>query len=105
MGNQLCELGLSHPAGAEGIDAIANRLGYADGIGELDFGAVGEAGSDDVLGDVAGRISNRAIGLGRILTLEGTAALTTYAVVSIDDDFAAGKAGVAHWAADDEAAG
>ncbi len=82
-----------------------DRLGHADGVGELDFSARGQAGSNHVLGDVAGHVAGRAIDLRRIFAGERAAAVTAHAAVGIDDDFASGEAGIAVRTADDEAAG
>ena len=80
-------------------------MGDADRVGDLDLAALGEAGGDDVLGDVAGRVGGRAVDLGRVLAGEGAAAVAGHAAVGVDDDLAAGEAGVADRAADHELAG
>ncbi len=65
---------------ASGIFAVPNvshvnahRPGDADGIGDLHFAASGQAGGDDVFGDVAGRIGRRPVHLRRVLAGEGAA--------------------------------
>ncbi len=60
---------------------------------------------DDVLRDVARGVRRRAIDLRRILAGERAAAVRRGAAVGVDDDLAAGEAGVAVRAADLEAAG
>ncbi len=100
-----CSLLAPDLAGAEGIDQHADRLGDADGIGELHFAALGQAGGHDVLGDVARHVGGGTVHLGRVLAAESAAAVTAHAAVGVDDDLASGQAGVAHGAADDEAAG
>ena len=80
-------------------------MGDADRVGDLDLAALGEAGGDDVLGDVAGGVGGRAVDLGRVLAGEGAAAVAGHAAVGVDDDLAAGEAGVADRAADHELAG
>ena len=45
----------------------------------------------------------RAIDLGRIFAAERAAAVAAHAAVGVDDDLAAGEAGVAHRSADHEA--
>ena len=92
-------------AGVVGIDIERQRLRHADRIGELDRAARGEAGGDDVLGEVAGDIGGRAIDLGRVLAAERAAAVRGRAAIGIDDDLAAGQPGVAVGSADLEAAG
>ena len=92
-------------AGALGVDVHADRLGDADGVGQLHFAAIGQAGGDDVLGHVPGHVGRAAIDLGRVLAAERAAAVTAPAAVGVDDDLAAGQAAVAVRTADDEAAG
>ena len=77
----------------------------ADRIRDLDLAAVGETGGDDVLRDVARGVRGRAVDLRRILARERTATVRRSAPVGVDDDLAAGQAGVAHRAADHELAG
>ena len=105
LAQRLLELGLVDLAGAVQVDIDRQRLGDADGVGELDRAAVGEAGRDDVLGEIARGIGGRAVDLGRILAGEGAAAMRRRAAIGVDDDLAAGEAAVAVRAADDELAG
>ena len=90
-------------AGAERLERDRDGLRDADRVGDLDLAAVGEAGGDDVLRDVARRVRGRAVDLRRILAAERAAAVPADAAVRVDDDLAAGQPGVAHRAADDEA--
>ena len=96
---------LGDGGGAEGLDHHRDRLGHADGVGHLHLAAGGQAGGHHVLGDVAPHVGGRAVDLGGVLAAEGAAAVAAHAAVGVDDDLAAGDAGVAHGAADDEAAG
>ena len=50
-------------ARAEGVDQHRDRLGDADGIGQLHLAAFRQLRGDDVLGDVAAPCSGRAIDL------------------------------------------
>ena len=77
----------------------------ADRVRDLDLAAVGEPGGDDVLRDVARGVGGRAVDLRRILARERAAAVRRRAAVGVDDDLAAGQAGVAHRPADHELAG
>ena len=77
----------------------------ADRVGDLDLAAVGEPGGDDVLRDVARGVRGRAVDLRRVLARERAAAVRRGAAVGVDDDLAAGQAGVAHRPADHELAG
>src|SRR3546814_19763981 len=61
-------------AGAVGVDIEGERLGNADGVGELDGAALRETGGDDVLREVAGDIGGRAVDLGRVLAADRAAA-------------------------------
>ena len=105
LAERLLELGLVDLAGAVQVDIDRQRLGDADGVAQLDRGAVGEAGGDDVLGEIARGIGGRAVDLGRVLAGEGAAAMRGRAAIGVDDDLAAGEAGVAIGTADDELAG
>ena len=91
--------------GAEGVDVDRQRLGHADGIGELHRGALGHAGGDDVLGQVARRVGRRAVDLGRILARERPAAMRCRTAIGVDDDLAARQARVAIRPADHEGTG
>ena len=96
------EFALAHFVRAEGVDGDGDRLGITDGVGKLDFGAVGEAGGDDVLRHPASHVSGAAVDFARVLAAESAAAVTAHAAVAVDDDFASGQAGVALRSADDE---
>ena len=105
LSDQVGDLGVGDLAGAEGVDVDADRLGNADGVGELNLASLGQAGGDDVLGDVAGHVGGRAVDLRGVLAAESAAAVAAHAAVGVDDDLAAGHAGVAVRTADDELAG
>ena len=102
---RLLQLGLLDVAGAMQVGVDRQRLGDADGVGELQGASVGEAGGDDVLGEVAGGIGGGAVDLGRILAGEGAAAMRGRAAVGVDDDLPPGQAAVAVGAADEEFSG
>src|SRR5262249_51254070 len=70
-----------------------------------DRAAFGNAGGDDVLGEIARGIGGRAVDLGRVLAGEGAAAGRGVAAIGVDDDFAASEAAVPVGAADYEIAG
>ena len=92
-------------AGAERLDRERDRAGDADAVGDLDLEPVGEAGRDDVLRHPARRVRRGAVDLRRVLARERAAAVTGHAAVRVDDDLAAGQAGVAHRPAGHEPAG
>ena len=94
-----------HRLGVERVEVHADRIGVADGVGELQLAACGEAGRHDVLRHPAAHVGGAAVDLRRILARERAAAVPAHAAVAVDDDLAAGEAGVALRAADDEAAG
>ena len=81
-------------ASAEGVHPDRDRLGHADGIGQLDLAALGQTGGHHVLCHPAGGIGRRAVHLGGILAGEGAAAVGGGAAVSIHNDFPAGEPGV-----------
>ena len=96
---------LGNMCGAKGVDHDRQWLGNADGVGQLDFAAVGQTGGDHVLGDPARGIRGGTVDLGAVLATKGAAAVTAVAAVGVDDDLAAGEARVAHGAAHDKATG
>ena len=65
-------------ARAKGFDVDGYRMSYADCISKLQFAFVSQAGSDDVLGNIARCISSRAVDLCGILTGESAAAMYYY---------------------------
>ena len=91
-------------SGAVQVRIDRQRLGDADGVGELQRAAVGEAGRHDVLGEIARRVGGRAVDLGGVLAREGAAAVRSRSAVGVDDDLAAGQPAVAVGAADEELA-
>ena len=92
-------------AGAERLDEHADRLGLADRVGDLRLAPTGQTRGHDVLRHPAHRVRGRPVDLRRVLAGERTAAVASHPAVGVDDDLAAGQTGVAHRAADDEAAG
>src|ERR1035437_5681533 len=100
LANQLGQLGLANPAGAEGLNANADRIGNANGVSQLNFCPLGQAGGNDVFGDVARHVSRAAVDLRRIFSRESAAAVTPGSAVGVHDDFAAGEPGLAHGSPD-----
>ena len=88
-----------------GVDIEGQRLGDADRIGDLDGAALGKAGGDHILREIARDIGGRTIDLGRVLAAERAAAMGRRAAIGVDDDLAAGQAGVPVRTTDFEAAG
>src|SRR5690606_36692155 len=103
--HQFHDLGVRDTAGAEGVDQHGGRLSDADGVGQLYFTLLRDAGGHDVLGNVARQIGGRTVNLGGVLAGEGTATVARVAAVGVDDDLASGQAAVTVGAADHEAAG
>ncbi len=90
---------------AEGLNVRSDRACLADGVGNLDLGALGQSGGHHVLGNPPHGVSGRTVHLGRILAGESSAAVAGESAVGVHDDLAAGEAGVAYGTADDEGAG
>src|SRR5207245_8742610 len=81
-------------AAAFGVDGYIDRLRDADRIGKLHLALPRETGGDDVLRNVARSVRGRAVDLRRILARERAAAMRGRAAVCVDDDLAAGGAGI-----------
>ena len=92
--NQLGEFDFVDFGGTKAFDANRYRASHADGIRQLHFKAIGQPSGDDVFGDIAGGIGGATIDLGRIFARECTTAVAGHATVGVDDDFAAGQAGI-----------
>ncbi len=92
-------------ARAKAVDKDGDRPGNADGIGDLDFEALGKTCSDNVLCHVPCRIGTGTVNLGGILTGKGAAAMAGETAIGIDDDLSAGESRIAMWAPDYETAG
>ena len=93
-----------HQARAHEVHHDGDRLGHADGIGDLDFAFLRHPGGHDVLGDMAGHVRGAAIDLGRILAGKTAAPMASLAAVGVHDDFPTGQAAVAHGPAHHETA-
>ncbi len=81
-------------SGPEGLDVQAHGASAADGVGHLNLATLASAGGDDVLGDPAHGVGGGAVHLRGVLAGESTAAVTGHAAVGVDDDLAAGQAGI-----------
>ena len=87
----------------ESIEADGDGMGMANGVGELDFHTVGQAGGDNVLSNIATHVGCAAVDFGGIFSTEGATPVATRPAVGIDDDFAAGETAIAFGSPDDEA--
>src|SRR5205823_876385 len=96
---------LRYLTGAVGVDIDRQRSRHADRVSELQSAAAGKTGSDDVLGDIARGVCRRTIDLRRVFTGKCAAAMRRRAAIGVDDNLAAGEAGVAVRAADIEFSG
>uniref|UniRef100_A0A804N322 Uncharacterized protein n=1 Tax=Zea mays TaxID=4577 RepID=A0A804N322_MAIZE len=92
-------------AGAVRVDEHGQGLRHADGVRHLHEAAAGEAAGHDALGGLPGHVGAAAVHLGGVLAGEGATAVGSPAAVRVDDDLAAGEAGVTVGPADDEAPG
>src|SRR6266436_3387961 len=93
--NRTFDLLVIHFAGAERVDADANRIGVADGVGELHFAAISQLRSDHILRDPASHVSRAAIDFARVLPGKRAAAVASHSTVSIATALAAGDSGIA----------
>ena len=103
--DDLQELVFRDDRGVVSVDHDGQRVGQADGVGHLDFAALGQARGHHVFGHVAQHVGGGAVHLGGVFAGEGAAAVIAPAAVGVDDDLAAGDAAVAQGAAHHKAAG
>ena len=80
---------------AKGIDGDGGGLCHPNGVGDLNFAAVGQTGGNDILGHIAPGISCRAIHFGWVFAGEGPATMAGSATVGVNDDLATGEAAIA----------
>ena len=99
------DLVVAHGAGVMRVDIQRQRLRHADGIGDLDSAARGQACGNHVLGQVPGDVGGGPVHLGRVLAAERTAAVRGRTAIGVDDDLAPGQARVTVRPADLEATG
>merc|ERR1712137_1538714 len=81
--------------GAVGLHEERQRLGDANGVGELHERTLAEAALYHRLGHLTANVRSRAVNLGGVLPRERTTAVGTPAAVGVDDNFAACQAGIA----------
>lgn len=103
LGDHEAEFFFGDGAGAEGIDHDGDGFSDADGVGELNFAAGGEASGNDVFGDVSGHVCGGAVDFAGVFSGESAATVASHAAVSIDDDLASCESAIAHGAADNKA--
>src|SRR6516164_4854668 len=84
------------------IDVDRQRLGYTDGIGELDGAAISETCRHHVLGEIARGVGSRAVNLGGILAGKSAPAVRSRPPVGVDDDLATGEPAIPIGSADEE---
>src|SRR4029077_18597762 len=87
----------------KGLDQHAHGLCYTDRVSQLHFALIGQSRRHNILGNVPRHVSCGTIDLGRIFPAEGTTAWAPNSAVGIDNDLAAGEAGITHRSANDEA--
>lgn len=66
------------------VDKDGQGLGNSDGVGELDEDALGEAGSDEGLGDPATGVGSRTVDLGPVLSRESSSSVGSPSPVRVD---------------------
>src|SRR5262249_35291584 len=89
----------------ESIDADTHRLRMANGIRELDFTSIRQAGGDNILCDPTSHVSCAPIDFGRVLSRERAAAVASHSAIGIADNLAASYARVPLRAASHKSAG
>lgn len=91
--------------GAVGLNEKRKGLSYANGVGQLNEGATGQPGVNERLGDPARKVGSGAVNLGVVLAGESTSAVGSPPSIGINNDLAAGEAGITLGTTDDEETG
>lgn len=102
LADDLDELVRGLGGGAVGVDEDGQGLSDTNGVGQLDQGTAGKAGSDQGLGDPTSQVGSGAVDLGEVLAGEGATTVGTPATVGVDNDLTAGQTGVTLGTTDDE---
>src|SRR5690606_13174573 len=87
------------------IDVHHDGVDDTDRVGEADLASTRESGCHNVFRSPPRRVGSRTVDLRGVLAAERAAAVGRSATVRVDDDLAAGEAGITVRPADDEAAG
>lgn len=102
LADDLDELVRGLGGGAVGVDEDGQGLSDTNGVGQLDQGTAGKAGSDQGLGDPTSQVGSGTVDLGEVLAGEGTTTVGTPATVGVDNDLTACQTGVTLGTTDDE---
>ena len=85
-----------------GVHEDIDGLSKTDGIAHLHKHLVGNAGSHHVFSNIASSICRRAVHLRRVLTREGTTAVSPFSTIGVDNNLATRQTCVAMRSANDE---
>ena len=88
------------PSRIVAVDVERQRIGNADGVGQLQQTFVGQSGGNHVFSQITQHIGGRTVNLGCVFARKGTAAVRRVAAVVVNDNFAAGQGGIAARAPD-----
>src|SRR5258708_2614868 len=91
--------------GSKRVNAYADRIGIADGIGELNFTPIGQTRRYHVLSNVPAHIRRRSIYFRRIFTRKRAATVSAHSAVGVDNNFSSGQSRIAFRTTDDESTG
>ena len=103
VSDDLQQLLIALHSGAECIYAQGDRIALADGISNLHLTAFSQPVGHDVLRDITAIVCGAAVYFGRVLGREAAAADAAHAAISIADDLASGRAGIAEASVHDKA--
>src|SRR3989344_618533 len=95
---------LGNFSSTKSIHSNRQWLWHADGVCHLHLQLFCQSRGNQIFRNIPSHITSRSVDLGVVLAREASAAVTAPATISVHDDFAAGKSGVALWTADHEPA-
>ena len=87
-------VGQAMVGGAEGFHIEADGFCPANGVGDLDFGPVGEAGGNNVFRHPPHGVRPGSVHLAGVFPGECAAPVAGHAAVGVNNDFSAGQAGI-----------
>src|SRR5439155_21113755 len=90
---------------SKGVHQNRNRLGYTDGISELNFTFVGQTRGHNIFGHITGRVSCATVNFGRVFSGKRSSPMSRPATVTIYNDLSSGQSSISARPANHECAG
>src|SRR5207244_4473588 len=104
-GNEFDKLLRTDFACSKSVHENRHRLGYTDGISELNFTFVCQTRGHNIFGHITCRVSCATVNFGRILSGKRSSTMARPAAVTVHNDLSASQSSVSARSANQEGAG